>query len=71
MFKGFFSGFDVIFILFDGGESHAVGKDAVLGCFGGDDGDNFNSVAGVEEEKFMNTPELHHHKSGAVVAVAG
>lgn len=59
MLKGFFSGLHVIFILFDGGESHAVRKNAVLGRFGGDDGDNFNSVAGVEEEEFMYAPELH------------
>ncbi len=48
VFEGFFVGFDVVFVLFDEREAHAVGEDAVLGGFGGDDGDDFDAVAGVE-----------------------
>ena len=46
-------------------------KNAILGGFRGDNGNDFNSVAGVEKQEFMNTPELHHHKSCSFVAVSG
>ena len=65
------AGFEVKLVFLQLGEAEDVAEDTVFCGFFGDNGDDFNAVAGIQHHEFVGAPELHDHEACAFEARAG